>query len=443
METDLGEVLQIDSIFANVSKGMLASAKDLQDVFGTTDHPTICKEILDKGELQVSEQERVALCESTFRDIASIVADKTINPETNRPYTVAIIQNAMRQIQFSVNLSKSSKSQALEVIRKLKTVMPIVRANMLLRILFQATDHSRLLNELSSLNAVVHSTSGGLISDSEQFVDVIVDPENYRRLEEIVSSLSGNARLDVLQLRMNATSASAGVDPSVGVMESKEIQNEEVEDESVAQPSTGPKRETRRGNKGDDLQALLLEMGALEEGVDTHEEYSLPEKNKKNKKSKNKPSGAAASLEEVTSNKPPIQEEATRTAPKTKISKKTKLSEKEEREERASRAKELHDRIAQEKLIKNAEKQNTLEILEPASGSTLNAGREEGASPVTPVGTFQRCNTCGGAFQDSKSYRDHFRSEWHRFNLKRKMKNLSIIPSEEAFLALSLEELQI
>lgn len=289
VETDLGEVLQIDSIFANVSKGMLASAKDLQDVFGTTDHPTICKEILDKGELQVSEQERVALCESTFRDIASIVADKTINPETNRPYTVAIIQNAMRQIQFSVNLSKSSKSQALEVIRKLKTVMPIVRANMLLRILFQATDQTRLFKELSPLNAVVHSTSGGLTSDNEQFVDVIVDPENYRRLEEIVSSLSGNARLDVLQLRMNATGASAGVDPSMGAVESKDMDEEDEdsnllshrvqdEEESLAQSSTGPKRETRRGNKGDDLQALLLEMGALEEGVDVHEEYSLPEK---------------------------------------------------------------------------------------------------------------------------------------------------------------------
>jgi ribosome maturation protein SDO1 len=89
VETDLGEVLQIDSIFSNVSKGMLASAKDLLDVFGTSDHRLICREILDKGELQVSEQERGALHESIFRDIASIVADKTVNPETNRPYTVS------------------------------------------------------------------------------------------------------------------------------------------------------------------------------------------------------------------------------------------------------------------------------------------------------------------------------------------------------------------
>ena len=71
----------------------------------------MCKEILDKGELQVSEQERNALLDSTFRDIASIVVDKTLHPQTSRPYTISMIQNAMKQIHFSVNTSKSAKSQ--------------------------------------------------------------------------------------------------------------------------------------------------------------------------------------------------------------------------------------------------------------------------------------------------------------------------------------------
>jgi ribosome maturation protein Sdo1 len=39
---------------------------------------------------QVSEQERVAQIESMFRDVAGIIADKTINPENNRPYTVSV-----------------------------------------------------------------------------------------------------------------------------------------------------------------------------------------------------------------------------------------------------------------------------------------------------------------------------------------------------------------
>ncbi len=135
LETDLKEVLQIGTVFTNVSKGMLASSKDLIDAFGTSDQKLVCQEILEKGEMQVSEQERVALHETVFRDIASIVAEKTVNPNNNLPYTVrgsfvlflsiavslilclfralqiTMIQNAMRQIQFSVNLSKSSKSQ--------------------------------------------------------------------------------------------------------------------------------------------------------------------------------------------------------------------------------------------------------------------------------------------------------------------------------------------
>ena len=58
IETDLSEVLQIDSVFTNVSKGLLASAKDLMEAFGTSDTKTVCRIILERGELQVSEEER-------------------------------------------------------------------------------------------------------------------------------------------------------------------------------------------------------------------------------------------------------------------------------------------------------------------------------------------------------------------------------------------------
>jgi Shwachman-Bodian-Diamond syndrome (SBDS) protein len=53
-ETDIDEVLQTTDVFTNVSKGQFAKAEDLQLAFGTTDGPTICREILAKGDLQVS-----------------------------------------------------------------------------------------------------------------------------------------------------------------------------------------------------------------------------------------------------------------------------------------------------------------------------------------------------------------------------------------------------
>lgn len=69
------------------------------------------KQILSKGELQVSDKERHTQLEQMFRDIATIVADKCVNPETKRPYTVILIERAMKDIHYSVKPNKSTKQQ--------------------------------------------------------------------------------------------------------------------------------------------------------------------------------------------------------------------------------------------------------------------------------------------------------------------------------------------
>uniref|UniRef100_A0A2K5ZBR7 Ribosome maturation protein SBDS n=1 Tax=Mandrillus leucophaeus TaxID=9568 RepID=A0A2K5ZBR7_MANLE len=110
-EKDLDEVLQTHSVFVNVSKGQVAKKEDLISAFGTDDQTEICKQILTKGEVQVSDKERHTQLEQMFRDIATIVADKCVNPETKRPYTVILIERAMKDIHYSVKTNKSTKQQ--------------------------------------------------------------------------------------------------------------------------------------------------------------------------------------------------------------------------------------------------------------------------------------------------------------------------------------------
>ena len=76
-----------------------------------TNIPICLFQILAKGEQQVSEKERAAQIEETFRDVATIVADKCVNPDTNRPYTVTMIEQAMKDLHFSVKPTKTSKQQ--------------------------------------------------------------------------------------------------------------------------------------------------------------------------------------------------------------------------------------------------------------------------------------------------------------------------------------------
>jgi len=154
IETDLNEVLQARSIFTNVSKGILAKKDELKECFGTTDEDKILLQILSKGEVQVSEKEREVMMYKTFLDIATIVTEKCVDPETNRPLTVGLIERAMKELHFSVNSTKSAKQQALEVIKLLQKegTIPIARAKMRLKLtMSSATESEKVLESLKDV----------------------------------------------------------------------------------------------------------------------------------------------------------------------------------------------------------------------------------------------------------------------------------------------------
>jgi len=198
VEKDIDEVLQTHTVYTNVSKGQAAKKEDLVKCFGTEDQSKICEEILAKGELQVSDKERHTQLEATFKDIANVVADKTINPETKRPYTVSIIERSMKDIHFSIKPNQSAKQQALEVIKALKDVMPIERSQMKLRILFPKGKAFR--EKLRELASSVELDEIGQTGDLEMIV--LTDPGNYRLLDEMISrETKGKGKLEVITLK--------------------------------------------------------------------------------------------------------------------------------------------------------------------------------------------------------------------------------------------------
>lgn len=52
---------------------------------------------------------------SMFKDVASIIAEKCVNPGTQRPYTISMIERALKDVHFSVDPKRGAKQQALHV----------------------------------------------------------------------------------------------------------------------------------------------------------------------------------------------------------------------------------------------------------------------------------------------------------------------------------------
>lgn len=194
VEKDIDEVLQTQTVFTNVSKGQLAKKEDLVKCFGTEDHLKVCLEILTKGELQVSEKERAVALDSTFKDIATIIADKCVNPETKRPYPVGMIEKAMRQVHVSVKPNRTSKQQALDIIPQLKKVITIERAQMKLRVVTNKKNKSKLKELMGELEAE------SALDDGQIEMIFTTDPGHYRQIDQLVNN-TPKSELHVLLLQ--------------------------------------------------------------------------------------------------------------------------------------------------------------------------------------------------------------------------------------------------
>lgn len=196
-EKNIDEVLQTDTVFANVSKGEVANKNDLKKAFSTTDASEICKMILEKGELQVSDRERAAQQDSKWKDIAKIVSQQCVNPDSKKPYPVTVIEKAMKDVHFSVNPTKGAKQQALELIKKLKTTMKIERSQMRIYLTISGKDGKRIKERGGNLFATIEDE----FSNQSFCITALIDPGNFRVLNDLLTAdFKGKARIEIMDV---------------------------------------------------------------------------------------------------------------------------------------------------------------------------------------------------------------------------------------------------
>jgi len=199
VEKDIDEVLQSHTVFLNVSKGQVAKKEDLMKSYETADTTKICKEILTNGELQVSDKERQAEREALFKEVAQTITEKCVNPETKRPYPVSMIEKAMKECHIAVKPNKGAKQQALEIVPKLKEVIPLSRAQMRLKIVVPFKDFRKLDKKINKMKLTKESEEK---TDDTTTLIYLVDPGEYRNLDEIVKNdTQGRGQLEILSLK--------------------------------------------------------------------------------------------------------------------------------------------------------------------------------------------------------------------------------------------------
>ncbi len=122
---DLNNILVVEEVFKDARKGDRASPQALKEAFGTEDIIEILKIILEKGEVQLTTEQRKKMLEKRTKQVLALIAKEAIDVRTNAPVPLQRLELALEKSKVHIDPFKPAESQVEDVLKALKRELPI------------------------------------------------------------------------------------------------------------------------------------------------------------------------------------------------------------------------------------------------------------------------------------------------------------------------------
>jgi len=117
--------LAIDAVFKDSKKGKHASEESLQKNFGTNDMAEIAKQIILKGDIQLTTEQRHKMQKNKKNRIIDTIVRNAMDPKTKTPHPRQRIELAMEEAGVHVDPFKPVSEQVKTIIEILRPLIPI------------------------------------------------------------------------------------------------------------------------------------------------------------------------------------------------------------------------------------------------------------------------------------------------------------------------------
>lgn len=117
--------LAIDAVFSDSKKGTHAPVESLQKHFNTTDLSTIAQEIIQKGEIQLTTEQRREMQEKKKKRIVDLIVKNAMDPTTKMPHPRTRIELALDEAKVHIDPFKSVNQQMRTILEHLRPILPI------------------------------------------------------------------------------------------------------------------------------------------------------------------------------------------------------------------------------------------------------------------------------------------------------------------------------
>ena len=125
-EGELTDVIAAEDVFDDAARGDRPAEEDLEKVFETTDPLEIIPEVIERGEIQITAEQRREMQEQKRRQLITTIARNAINPQMNdAPHPPDRIEAALEEAGFRVDPMEPVETQVDDALEALRPVIPI------------------------------------------------------------------------------------------------------------------------------------------------------------------------------------------------------------------------------------------------------------------------------------------------------------------------------
>ncbi len=194
---DISSILVSDEIYTDSSKGTRASSEKLLKAFKTEDATAIAERIIQKGELNLTTDQRRKMTSEKRKQIVNYVAKTFVDPKSHLPHPPLRIEQAMEDGRVTIDPHKSVEDQINDVVEKLRSIIPLKSENLILEIIvpaqFAAQSYS-VLKSTGTLKKEEWQSNGSLKAILE--IPAAARPNVIDRLGSITK---GTASIEVVK----------------------------------------------------------------------------------------------------------------------------------------------------------------------------------------------------------------------------------------------------
>jgi ribosome maturation protein SDO1 len=151
---DISSIMISEEIYSDSNKGTRASTEKLMKAFKTTDQTAIATIILQKGDLNLTTDQRRKMVSEKRKQIVEFIAKNFVDPRSHLPHPPLRIEQAMDDARVSVDPFKNVDEQTKDIVEQLRSIIPLKSENMLLEILVPAQFAAQSFSVLKSVGSL-------------------------------------------------------------------------------------------------------------------------------------------------------------------------------------------------------------------------------------------------------------------------------------------------